>query len=411
MVRHHPFAKKVTKRLYQGFFDLLPRESEFLAGKYDYKEGFFFGFHDISPFSVNETKILACQIPFDGRMPQRGESLSVGFFDFDNDIIGDFHKLADSGAWNFHKGCRLQWLDDDRVIFNTEKDGKLIAEIINITNLSKKIVGYPIDSIFVGNDKEIATSFCYERLNKCMPGYGYSITDGDSSGEYPKDTGLFLIDLNTGKRNLIVSLDLLAHKIGYRYLNGYIHFVTHTEFSKEGKYVSFLYRATPKGYEGKNMHKTWLVIHDLDTNRTFPLPTQESGSHYVWNNRNQILASCIINGKNCHVLFSLDDIDDYRIIAGEKLNSDGHQSFVNSDIFVTDTYPDKRRMAKLYIVNTKNSDVRMIGSIFSPKKFQTIDEYCHIACDLHPRVSPSGRYLCFDSPRTGNRAMYLMKLL
>ena len=70
MVRHHPFAKKVTKRLYQGFFDLLPRESEFLAGKYDYKEGFFFGFHDISPFSVNETKILACQIPFDGRMPQ-----------------------------------------------------------------------------------------------------------------------------------------------------------------------------------------------------------------------------------------------------------------------------------------------------------------------------------------------------
>lgn len=52
------------------------------------------------------------------------------------------------------------------------------------------------------------------------------------------------------------------------------------------------------------------------------------------------------NGNSCHVLYDMKDVDHYQIIAGDVLNSDGHQSFISDTSFVADTYPDKYRMAK-----------------------------------------------------------------
>ena len=153
------------------------------------------------------------------------------------------------------------------------------------------------------------------------------------------------------------------------------------------------------------------MVYDLWDEKLITLPTQESGSHYVWNSRDQIIASCIIDGKSCHVLYDMNDLAHYKIIAGNILNSDGHQSFVSDTSFVTDTYPDRRRMTKLYQVDIQTSEVNLLAKVYSPKSFQTQDFKCHIACDLHPRVSPSGKYVCFDSPRTGKRGLYVMRTL
>lgn len=408
-VRKHPGIKKAVKIVYQGVFDLLPREKEFFVHAIDGKEGYFFGFHDVSQFSTDETKLLANEVPFDGRMPQKGESMAVGYFDFVDGKIGAFHKIAESYAWNYHKGCRLQWVDNERVIFNTEKEGKIISQEVNIDTGDTKYYDNPIDAIYADENLYLATTFSYERLNKCMPGYGYPVLDGDSIENAPQDMGLSVIDMKTGERKLIVSLASLKESYGSSYPN-YTHFVTHTEFSKDGKYVAFLYRAAPKGEEGKDMHKTWIVVYDLAKEKTVALPTQMSGSHYVWNNRNQILASCIIDDKSCHVLYDVNNPDTSRIIAGDKVNSDGHQTWISDTVFITDTYPDRRRMAKLYKINTETEEVELLASIYSPKEFQTKDVHCHIACDLHPRMSPSGKYLTFDSPRTGVRSFYLMRV-
>ena len=151
-------------------------------------------------------------------------------------------------------------------------------------------------------------------------------------------------------------------------------------------------------------------MYDRKNKCLYTLPTQDSGSHYVWNNCNQLIASCIINGKSCHVLYDMNAIDNYKIIAPHVLNSDGHQSFVGNSKFVTDTYPDKRRMAHIYEVDIDNNNCKEIVSVYSPKQFQTKDFKCHIACDLHPRVSKSGKYLCFDSPSSGKRGIYVMNL-
>ena len=409
-VRKNPFFKKMAKTLYQGFFDLLPRKSDFYKGDYTYKEGYFFGFHDISPFSIDETMILAHKLPFDLRMPQFGDKMEIGYIDFKEGKMGDFHKITETSAWNYHKGCRLQWLDKDHIIYNTEKEGKLVVEITSIYTGKINRIDYPIDAVYSSGDKSLATSFCYERLNRCMPGYGYPVPEESMADSYPKDSGLFLINLKTGKRELLVSLYDLAINVGNKYMTGYSHFVTHTEFSKDANYISFLYRCAPVGKEGQDLHKTFIVIYDLKSEMFFTLPTQESGSHYVWNNKNEIIASCILDGKCCHVLYDVNKPENYKIVAGEILNSDGHQTFITDYEFITDTYPDKYRMAKLYKTNIINNTVDLIASVYSPAQFQTKSVFKHIACDLHPRVSPQGNYVSFDSSTTGKRSLVTMKI-
>ena len=127
MVKNHPGIKKVVKNTYHGFFDLLPRKKELLPDDMDYKEGFFFGFHDVSPLSVDEKKCLANKVPFEGRMPKKGDSMEIGYFDVFEGRFGSFHKVSDTFAWNYHKGCRLQWLDDNTVIYNTAYGNKLYS--------------------------------------------------------------------------------------------------------------------------------------------------------------------------------------------------------------------------------------------------------------------------------------------
>lgn len=410
LVRKNPALKQFVRNMYQGIFDLLPRKKEYFASPYQYWEGFFFGFHDVTPFSFDETKLLSNQNRLDLRMPLPTEGLDVGYFDLEQGTIKDFHRVDTSYAWNYHKGCRLQWLDKNRMIYNTAIANRLVSKIHDLSTGEYQVIDCPIDAVYHDGQRSLASSFSYERLERCMPGYGYPYRDGGKLDDpAPKDSGLFLVDLKENTSELLISLSELAQMEDESYRQGYMHFVTHSEFSKDGRYLSFLYRKIPTDGDYMRRH-TKIMIYDLRDRRLITLPTQESGSHYVWNNRNQLIASCIINGNSCHVLYDMKDVDHYQIIVGDVLNSDGHQSFISDTSFVADTYPDKYRMAKIYKADINTQSADLLLSIYSPKEFQTKDFKCHIACDLHPRVSPSGKYLCFDSPRTGKRGLYIMPL-
>jgi hypothetical protein len=408
-VKTTPWLKYLLRNIYQNIFDLLPKKAEYFSAPYDYKEGYFFGFHDVDPFSADCTKLLANHNDFDFRMPKKEEGLSVGFFDIHGTHLGEYHVIDLSYAWNYHKGCRMQWIDNNKIIFNSAINNRLVAKIVDVKDEKTETINYPIDSI--SPDGAFATSFSYERLEQCMPGYGYAYED-DGYIDIPasKKTGLFIIDIKENKRKLLIStFDLMKHLDMAEYsLDKYLHYVTHSAFSKDGRFISFLHR-----WAGNDIKKleTRLIIYDLHTSSFFALPTHLTGSHYVWNNDNQLIVSCEVNHQICHTLFDVNCPTDYKIVVPEKLNSDGHQSFIDSNTFITDTYPDKNRMVQLYKVSIKNNTVEKIASIYSPKIFQTKSFYKHIACDVHPRVSRNGRFLCFDSPRTGKRSIYIMDLM
>ncbi len=403
-VKKHPWLKDLLRNVYQGLWDLLPREKENLSGA-QCKEGYFLGFHDIQPFSVDGTKILAQHASFDGRMPQEGDLLDIGYFDFINNQMGDFHKIGESSAWSWHKGCRLQWVDATHLIYNTQYDGQPVAMLHNIETQHTQTLNTAIDSI--SSDGLWATTLSYERVEKLMPGYGYLrvLDNGYCNQPAPEQTGLFLYSMVNGQKKLILSLYELAKDCSTE--TNRFHYVTHTAFSKDGRYISCLHRHV--SLSDLDNRQTRLIIYDRLTNKHFALPTNGMVSHYVWNANNQIIAYCRIQDKDCHVLFAINNGDciEWRRIAPQKLNSDGHQTWLSDTMFITDTYPDKRRMAKLWAVNIKTDEVLQIANIYSPKEFQTHNMYCHIACDLHPRASHDGKHICFDSPSTGNRSLYI----
>jgi hypothetical protein len=406
IVKSSPWWKNSFRNIYQKCFDLMPRKKNFFYGQIDVKQGYFFGFHDISPISDDECKVLANKPTVYLTMPKPSDSLEVGFFNFKNGKIHEYISCSISQAWNHHKGCRLQWLSDIEFIFNNSYNGKLASTIYNIETSVEKIIEFPIDTVHRKN--RIATSFSYERLEKLMPGYGYPYSDESYlESNVPENTGLFLIDLEGNTRKLLVSLRELVEEQNNSNLFNYRHYVTHSEFSKDGRYISFLHR-----WVGDDVMKRWsrLIVYDLNNRSFFELPTSGMVSHYVWNNLNQIIAYCGVNGVDGHFLFDIPNVSTHKHIAPKILNSDGHQSFISDETFITDTYPDKYRMAKLYSVNIPNESVDLIASVYSPKKYQSIFPYKHIACDLHPRVSPLGNYVCFDTVFPGIRSIAVMKM-
>src|SRR5690606_14131545 len=194
-----------------ALFDMLPTPKEYSASRMEIQEGYFFGFHDITPFSKDNKIVLANKLYFDLRMPEKGDFLGVGYFDFKDDKLTDYHLVGETDTWNFHKGCRLQWLNPGELIFNCSDPaaGKLSSKIVHIVTKNERYICRPIDS--VSRDGRYATSFSYSRLEKFMPGYGYNgyNDNAELDEKAPATTGLFIVDLDKNESKLAISLEQL----------------------------------------------------------------------------------------------------------------------------------------------------------------------------------------------------------
>jgi len=407
LVKSNPGIKKRVRNIYQSTFDLLPRKKDFSINPIVVKEGFYFGFHDITPFSYDDNYILANKLTIPFRMPKAGDILHVGFFPF-NKSIGAFTNIGATRAWNYHKGCRLQWLGKNHIIYNDAREKQLVSKIYNFKTGEETLIPHAVDS--ASPCGRSATSFSYERLEKFMPGYGYTFTDDSYLSEKTSaKTGIFLIDIASGEKKMIMNLRNLS-KLGPidPSASKYYHYVTHSLFSPDSRYISFIHRWAKLN----DVQKRWtrLIVYDTLGKEFYVSPTDDMVSHYVWNKKNQLLAYARTNNIDSHLLFSSPSLRDYERIAYPRLNSDGHQSFISDDSFVTDTYPDKFRMSHLYKVEMVEDSATLIASLNSPKKYQSIDG-SHWACDLHPRMNHAGDFVCFDSVHTGTRALCFMRII
>ena len=406
IVRHNPGLKRKLRDLYQCIFDILPREKNFFINEPIVKEGFFWGFHDQTPFSKDNEILLANKLLIPLRMPNKQDCLEIGFFSGKDYSI--WNKIATTRAWNYHKGCRLQWAGENKVIFNSyDQDERLGSTIYILENKSPKFykgLPFPIDS--VAYQGLLATSFSYYRLEKMMPGYGYSNLGYDETEIDTSKTGLFLNDLSTGYSQLMFSIEELKAFEHSDDMDDAYHFVTHSLFSKDDKYIAFLHR-----WYTSHFQKTRLLVANIETRELYSSPTSGMVSHYIWTDNNDIIAFCSIDSIFSHVLFHSPLMKNPTRVGYPAINSDGHQTPINKNLFITDTYPDKMRMANMYLVDsTKENSTKLIARVNSPKRFQSPDNFHHWACDLHPRASNDGKLISFDSVHTGERSLCVMKL-
>ena len=402
-VKNNYIIKNALRNIYQGFYDLLPNYDSSFLHEPTVKAGCFFGFHDVTPFSADNRQMLSNRLTIPLRMPTKKDKLEVGVWsgkDYD-----EWTHIGETTAWNYHKGCRLQWLPGGRCIYNIAENDRLKACIHNMKTGEDTHVDWPIDT--ASHDGIRATSFSYERLNLMMPGYGYVWGDDDAHlcCNAPEETGLCLVDLENNRRELLLSLRDVAAIQPEDGMDGAFHFVTHTEFSPDDRFISMLHR----WYHG-TFRRTRMLVYDTVDKQVYVSPTTGMVSHYVWNGEGGIVAYCRVEDVDSHVFFTDHTMKEWKRCGYPRLNSDGHHHFINNRKFVVDTYPDKYRHAKIFSVDVDTDEVKLLVDVKSPKKFVSPNEQKHWRCDLHPRVSPDGTLLSFDSVYNGERNLCVMRL-
>ena len=104
-------------------------------------------------------------------------------------------------------------------------------------------------------------------------------------------------------------------------------------------------------------------------------------------------------------------VNSIRKVALEISNKEGHPSFSLSDesTFITDTYPlkDNNNTAELIAYDLQRKKYFILDQLRSINKY----DFSPIRCDLHPRWSIDGNFICVDTMDQGCRSTYVYKIL
>ena len=95
-------------------------------------------------------------------------------------------------------------------------------------------------------------------------------------------------------------------------------------------------------------------------------------------------------------------------IEHEGLHQDGHPTYnpLNKNEFVSDTYEDEKGYRNLFICNMQSESIRHIDKLKSNSEYDNTT----LRCDLHPRWSYDGKYICIDMLSEDKRSVYLYKI-
>ena len=108
--------------------------------------------------------------------------------------------------------------------------------------------------------------------------------------------------------------------------------------------------------------------------------------------------------------FLLKDKSKEYIHLWSNIKDDGHPSYCPTDnsLVITDSYPNRARVAViklLYDNDLEGRYMKVIARVFAPFKYDN-----ETRCDLHPRWSRDGKFICFDGAFEGFRRLYIVPI-
>lgn len=307
-------------------------------------------------------------------------------------------EISISNSWNWQQGAMLSWISENQIIYNDFRAGKYVAVIKNVTTAEEKIINKPVYTI--SEDKAFALSLNFKRLAKYRPDYGYFNLSFNEL-ENDQDDGIFKINLDTGQFDLIISIERLINFKPRVEMTEAAHKVNHIMISPNSKRFMFLHR----WYTKTGVKYSRLYTSDNQGKELYLLADNQMVSHCNWKNNHEIIG-WLRKKEGNHYYCLTDQTTKYSIIAGSTLNEDGHPSISRDQRWLlTDTYPDKSRMAHVLLYDLVEEKKIELGSFFSPLKYRGTKR-----CDLHPRFSDDEKSISFDSTHENKRGMYIMDI-
>ena len=371
------------------------------------EEHFFFGYYDLQPYNADQTLHLTHHTTFRNRLQDRNDSADLGVIDMATE---KYEKLATTYAWNFQQGAMLQWnpqAADREIIYNDLVDGEHHGVVMDIKTGKKRYLDRAVAN--VSRDGKYAISINMSRLYNFRPGYGYA-TPPDPFYYKKHDTndGVFVIDMETGKSKLVLSLEEIWDRTGSFFGSDQKMIINHITFNPDAsRFVALVRNFPPKG----SPHQTALITANRDGSDMFLLSQYGVQSHYYWMNNEEIIfysdgkeLDCTLGWANNYIL--KDKTYEGKLVADGFFTYDNHMSFTaDNKLMITDTYPEEHRMEKIQLYSPEKNTCVDLGRFYSMENVVT-----DVRCDLHPRWNRTGDGITFDSTHEGYRGIYKIDL-
>lgn len=355
----------------------------------------FFGYYNLKPTNPRN-EIIYCSVKNESLRGSEKYEASIRFLNSN----GQLKKIATTRAWNWQQGCMLQWMPPkfEQIIFNDYEyeNDRYISKLINNNGQTIRVYEIPIYSI--SPDGQYALSLNFDRLSLMRPDYGYFNKKNKAIPPDDND-GIWLLNMDTGKSNLLITLEQLKHLMPCNTMTGAKHKVNHIDINLSGRRFMFLHRWV--GPQGRFMR---LITANRDGTDLFVLNGDRMTSHSCWVNDNEIISYCNVEGEGDGYFRFIDKQTGAKFISEKLPKQDGHPSLSpDGKWLLTDTYPALARMSLLVLYNMEDDKVMRLGRFYQPLKYQS-----EMRIDLHPKWSSDGNNIFFESGHTGKRRLYRM---
>jgi len=366
----------------------------------------WFAYYDKLEFDPTCRYVLGMEVDFEHRSPEPADVIKVGMVDLQNS--DKWIELGESRAWCWQQGCMLQWRPGSKteVLWNDRQGDRLVCHILDVKTGKKRTVPHPIYSVAPNGRWAVASDF--RRINEMRTGYGYrGAADPNADELAPKDSGIFRIDLETGARELIVSLaDIARIPFPLDDLSEKKHYFNHLLVNPDSTRFEFLHRWAPRG---PHDCRTRMLTAAPDGSDIRVLDHSGCTSHFIWRDPKHILAwswAASRAGAFC-LLEDKSGGGKVKVIGGDVLQHDGHCSYLPGGQWIlNDTYPDRNRLQHPFLFYVDSGRVVKLGHFYCPPEYR--GEW---RVDTHPRFSPDGKSVVIDSPHTGEgRQLHLIDI-
>ena len=362
----------------------------------------WFVYYDKCQCDPNGRYVLGMEVDFEHRSPTADDVIAVGMIDLQ--AGNRWTELGHSRAWCWQQGCMLQWRpgSDTQIIWNDRQDDQFVCHILDTHTGQQQTLPAPIYTIAPDG----TTAFCgdFRRVNDMRPGYGYTgITDPNQNCLAPDSSGIWRMDLTSGKQALILTIaDVAALPYPHGDLSKAKHYFNHLLINPDGSRLEFLHRWQGEKSAGWG---TRMLTCAPDGSDVRVVDDCGATSHFIWHDAEHILAWTQAHSRRGDFCMFNERTGTCEPIGSALMTKDGHVNCrPHAEWLVNDTYPNAESMRSLYLYHLPSTQRIDIGTLLSPREYA--GEW---RCDLHPRLSPDGRKVIIDSVHAGNgRQMYLL---